>query len=323
MSKLNYYCRLLAPYLTKQKSQLSFWHGIPDVNPNLMTDKIGEYYMGFIYKANYQGYFDADGIPMLDYHGKVGKQYNPIAIAQYALGHFNLYKRTGDKKHLDIFKQQTEWLLKNLVPNEKGIYVWYHHFDWEYREGLKSPWYSGLSQGNGLSVMVRAYELTNDARYKQAAARAYLSLITEIKDGGTMFTDKNGNVWIEEGLVEHPSHILNGFLWALWGIYDYYLFTKDEKVKHWFDLFIKTLKDNLNKFDVKIWSLYELAPTKIPMIASHFYHSLHVVQLMCTYKLTGENIFLEYYKKWDKYQKNKVCRFLSLIWKAVFKVVYY
>lgn len=323
MSRLDYYRRLLAPYLTRKTSQLSFWHGIPDINPNLETNKISEYYMGFIYKANYQGYFDFDGIPMLDYHGKVGKQYNPIAVAQYALGHYNLYERTNDKKHLSVFLKQAEWLLANLVPNEKGIYVWYHHFDWEYREGLKAPWYSGLSQGNGLSVMIRAYQLTKDGRYRQAAEKAYVSLIAEINDGGTMFTDSDGNIWIEEGILDPPTHILNGFMWALWGIYDYYLFTKDENVKKMFDRFVKTLKENLPKFDVGIWSLYELVPTKVKMIASHFYHSLHVVQLMVMYKITKDEVFLQYHKKWDAYQKNRVNRFLSLVWKALFKLLHY
>lgn len=321
--RANYYKRLFVPYFTQQKSQLSFWHGKPEVNPNMRTDEIGEFYQPFIYKANYNGHFDANGVPMLDYHGKVGMQYNPIAIAQYALGHYNLYKRTGDRKHLDIFIKEADWLVNNLVPNEKGVYVWYHHFDWEYREGLKAPWYSGLSQGNGLSVMVRAYQLTKDERYRIAAERVYISLITEIKDGGAMFTDINGDIWIEEGILDPPTHILNGFMWALWGIYDYYLFTKDENIKRTFDRFVITLKKNLPKFDVGIWSLYELVPTRIKMIASHFYHSLHVVQLMVMYKLTSDEFFLKYHKKWDVYQKNRIYRFLSLIWKAAFKLLHY
>ena len=37
---------------------------------------------------------DADGIPLLDYHGNIGLQYNPIAIAQWGLGNFNLFLRS-------------------------------------------------------------------------------------------------------------------------------------------------------------------------------------------------------------------------------------
>jgi len=323
MSKLDYYRRLLVPYLTGQKSQLSFWHGKPEVNPNLNPNEIGEYYMSFVYKANYAGYFDNNGIPMLDYHGKVGKQYNPIAIAQYALGCFNLYKRTAAKKYLDIFIKQVNWLVENLVKNKKGIYVWNHNFDWEYRDLLKAPWYSALAQGAGLSALVRAYVLLKDKKYLKAAELALESFKYELNEGGVTYTDSDGHIWFEETIVDPPTHILNGFMWALWGIYDYYLLTHDDSVKELFNRAVLTLHDNLKKFDLGFWSLYEQSGTKIKMIASPFYHSLHVVQLLITYKLTGDPIFLEYHKKWDNYQENKLYRFISLTWKAVFKLLHY
>ncbi len=39
--------------------------------------------------------YDASGIPQLDYHGHIGLQYNPIAIAQFGLGNYNLWKTGG------------------------------------------------------------------------------------------------------------------------------------------------------------------------------------------------------------------------------------
>jgi len=58
--------------------------------------------MPFIAKADYPGFYDDKGIPMLDYHGTVGLQYNPIAIAQYGLGNYNLYYRTGEKSRTGL-----------------------------------------------------------------------------------------------------------------------------------------------------------------------------------------------------------------------------
>ena len=52
----------------------------PLLNENYTKDKLGPYYMSFHSKANYNGHYDADGIPMLDYYGSIGIQYNPIAI---------------------------------------------------------------------------------------------------------------------------------------------------------------------------------------------------------------------------------------------------
>ena len=40
--------------------------------------------------------YDGAGVPMLDYHGAIGLQYNPIAIAQWGLGNYNRFCETGD-----------------------------------------------------------------------------------------------------------------------------------------------------------------------------------------------------------------------------------
>ena len=56
--------------------------------------------MLFAEKADYQGAYDPSGVPQLDYHGHIGLQYNPIAIAQYGLGNYNLCRRTADPERL-------------------------------------------------------------------------------------------------------------------------------------------------------------------------------------------------------------------------------
>ena len=58
------------------------------------TTKLGEYYMSFREKADYAGHYDAGGIPMLDYRGAIGLQYNPIAIAQWGLANYNRFCET-------------------------------------------------------------------------------------------------------------------------------------------------------------------------------------------------------------------------------------
>jgi len=81
-------------------SQLTFWHGEPQINPNLDTEFIGSYYMLFYKKAEYTGHTDENEIPMLDYHGHIGLQYNPIAISQWGLGNYNIwykYKSANDR----------------------------------------------------------------------------------------------------------------------------------------------------------------------------------------------------------------------------------
>lgn len=322
-SRLAYYRRVFSAYLGKGNSHLTFWHGVPQVNENTPLDQLGEYYMAFLHKADYPGPFDDQGIPLLDYHGKVGLQYNPIAIAQYALAHYNLFARTSEQKHFDIFLKQVDWLVSNLEMNPKGLYVWNHHFDWEYREVLRDPWYSALAQGQGISALVRAYSKTGRESYMEAAQRAFEAFKHEIRGGGVKYTDAEGYVWLEEAIVEPPTHILNGFIWSLCGVYDYHLATGDEYALRLFRGCVRTLKDNLHKFDLGFWSLYEQSGTKLRMIASPFYHSLHIVQLKVLHRLTGEPIFKEFAERWEGYQRNKLYRWISLIYKAVFKLLYY
>ena len=79
-------------------------------NARATFDQIGEYYMEFASKADYAGHYDASGIPMLDYRGQIGLQYNPIAIAQYGLGNYNLFVQENSEERRRKFLAAADWL---------------------------------------------------------------------------------------------------------------------------------------------------------------------------------------------------------------------
>lgn len=279
--------------------------------------------MLFAEKADYRGAYDPVGIPQLDYHGQIGLQYNPIAIAQYGLGNYNLWKHTADPARKEKFFCVADWLVSHLEPNRHGLFVWKHHFDWEYRETLKAPWYSALAQGQGISLLVRAYKDSGEERYLEAAASAFQSFQCPISAGGVAFTDESGDLWFEEYIVAPPTHILNGFIWALWGVYDYALATNDRSAQDLFSKGVRTLLHNLGRYDLGFWSLYEQSGTRLPMVASSFYHRLHIVQLRVMHRLTGENLFAETAERWDSYKNSRANRLRALLYKAAFKLAYY
>jgi heparosan-N-sulfate-glucuronate 5-epimerase len=188
-SRLSYYRRVFGAYLVPGNSQLAFWHDTPQLNPRATTETLGEYYMDFESKADYALHSDARGIPLLDYRGKIGVQYNPIAIAQWGLGNYNLFCRTKDPERRVRFLNAADWLCENLTQNRSGLWVWPHNFDWEYRETLKAPWYSGLAQGQGISLVVRAHKETERPEYFHAAQRAFASFLMQVEDGGLTYTD--------------------------------------------------------------------------------------------------------------------------------------
>jgi len=321
--RLPYYRRIFSAYLLPGKSHLSFWHETPELNPNTKADQLGEYYMVFAAKADFAGDYDSQCVPLLDYHGRIGTQHNPIAISQYGLGNYNLFARSGEESRRKKFLAASDWLVANLEQNHQGVWVWNHHFDWEYRDMLHAPWYSGLAQGQGISLLLRAYLETGDERYRNAACRAFQSFGQEIQNGGVIFSDDRGDVWIEEYIVHPPTHILNGCIWASWGIYDYFLSSKDPAARLLFDRVAQTLAKNLDRYDVGFWSLYEQSGTRLKMVASPFYHRLHIVQLRVMHSLTDNNVFQHYADRWESYAQSRAKRATALCYKSAFKLCYY
>ena len=323
MPRLRYYRRIFSAYLLGGKSHLTFWHETPAENPNAIPGELGEYYMLFSEKADYQGAYDAEGVPQLDYHGHIGLQYNPIAIAQYGLGNYNHWRRSADPDRRRKVLLAADWLSSRLEQNAQGLAVWNHHFDWEYRETLRAPWYSALAQGQGISLLVRAHRETGDSRYLDAARSALTAFYRPVSDGGVAFTDESGDLWFEEYIVSPPTHILNGFVWATWGIYDYFLATNDNSVQELFSRAVQTLLHNLDRYDLGFWSLYEQSGTRLPMVASRFYHQLHIVQLRIMHRLTGEQAFARVADRWESYARSRRKRARALCYKSAFKLCYY
>ena len=326
-TRCHYYRRIFSAYLFSGlgsgRSQLTFWHEPPEINPRATASHLGEYYMLFREKADYAGHYDAAGIPMLDYHGVIGLQYNPIAIAQWGLANYNHFCATGDDARWQKTLKAADWLVANLEQNPHGHWVWNHHFDWEYRDTLKAPWYSGLAQGQGVSLLLRTGAHSEDEKYLGAVEKAFVALTKPVAEGGVLLEDAEKDLWIEEYLVDPPTHILNGFMWALWGVFDYWLACADAPARKVFDRGVETLIHNLDRFDTGYWSLYEQSGTRLKMVASPFYHQLHIVQLHVMSKLTGDARFAAVADRWEGYARHRGNRTRALVEKSAFKLLHY
>jgi hypothetical protein len=239
------------------------------------------------------------------------------------LGNYNLLCRTHEPKRRQRFLAAADWLVDNLEQNLAGVWVWNHHFNWEYRTPLRAPWYSGLAQGQGISLLLRAHLATGDSSYLDAATRAFVAFTTPVAQGGVNFEDEQGNIWFEEYIVDPPTHILNGFIWAAWGIYDYKLATGDTRAGALWEAAIRTLSSNLLQYDAGYWSLYEQSGTRMKMMASPFYHDLHITQLEVLHWLTGEQVFHHYAERWREYRASSLKRLRALAYKSIFKLCYY
>jgi hypothetical protein len=180
-----------------------------------------------------------------------------------------------------------------------------------------------LAQGQGISLLVRAHRETGRLDYLDVARLAFDSFLHSVDEGGVCVEDTRRNLWFEEYLVSPPTHILNGFIWAMWGVWDYFLATGDVNARRLFDRAVSTLRANLQHYDLGFWSLYEQSGTLLPMVASPFYHRLHIVQLRIMHQLTGGAIFQDYADRWQSYLQKPGHRYRALCYKSMFKLCYY
>lgn len=71
-----------------------------------------------------------------------------------------------------------------------------------------------MAQGEGASLLCRAYAQFNDEKYIIAAKKAIYFMLKSNSEGGPTFYDKNDVIFLE---YTHLPAVLNGWVFAWWG----------------------------------------------------------------------------------------------------------
>lgn len=230
----------------------------------------------------------------------------PVAVFQYALGCYDLFLTQKKDIYLNKFLQCAEWTLRKM--DTKGRW---DNFSFVYPN---YP-YGAMAQGEGASVLLRAYTVTHNDAYLKAARKAIDFMLLDISDGGTSLVSEEKLILCEYTI---PAVVLNGWIFAWWGLYDYVLVTNDKG--YYQSALMKSLNTLVNmlpQFDCAYWSMYDLDGK----ITSPFYHNLHIAQMQVMYDLTGQPIFMFYANKWESEQKNILCMTRAFIKKAWQKIL--
>ena len=143
---------------------------------------------------------------------------------------------------------------------------------------LPAPWLSAMAQGQGASLLVRLHAHTGHERFVEGALLALRPFAVPAAQGGVQAL-LDGRPFPEEYPTLPASHVLNGAIFALWGLRDVAIALDDQDAHRGFADGAETLALNLHRWDTGRWSLYDLFPHPIPNPASSFYHALHVSQL--------------------------------------------
>ena len=295
-----------------------YWH--PDLNTNcaLKNDRVAEYPIDMALKAEYTGEFDEENIPLVLIDGHFS--YLPVTIAQHALGNYDQYLRTRNPLYLRRVLGSANWLVKSLVEFRSGQWGWVNNHDVPLYF-LKKPWLSALSQGQALSVLVRAYLETQDEKYREAGQKALKTFSVPVGEGGVL-AKWQGFDFFEEYPTEPPSFVLNGFIFALWGLWEFQLITRSPEALAHYQAGIRTLECCLHEYQISSlnWSRYDLYPFQTPHIASIFYHKAHIQQLKAMALLTGNEMFNRQAEIWEMGRKSPVRYVLATAYKVLHKL---
>ena len=93
---------------------------------------------------------------------------------------------------------------------------------------LKPGWVSGLAQGSAMDSLARIYDRTQDARWKDAAAKAFESFMVQGSEGGFVSRER-GLTYIQEYVTKPASYVLNGNNEAMLALDSWVRRTKDPR----------------------------------------------------------------------------------------------
>jgi D-glucuronyl C5-epimerase C-terminus len=139
-----------------------------------------------------------------------------------------------------------------LATKRAGGIAWEYlfHFD-----GGSPPWTSGLSQGTALQVLARAWSRFDDASYLTAAQQA-LGIYKTAPPAGVRVRTRAGAEYAEYTYAP-GDRILNGFIQALVGLYDYTSITKDPFGLKLFEAGDAEARAEVPHYDTGKWSMYD------------------------------------------------------------------
>lgn len=263
-------------------------------------EELGIYYIDMraakIHYTNniYEGGFDDHGVPFCG--SGDAKFYFPINIAQFGFMLHADYLEKRDYKTLNQLKNCVEKLVELATIDYKECIWWHQHKELKYN--INAPWASAMAQGEVISLFLRYYQITREEQYLELSKKAFHFLRNDVSEKGVRRYDNFGDLWFEEYPSNPSSYVLNGFIYTLFGLYDLYRVIGDKEVKEDIEACLKTLRNNLHRFDAGYWSYYDLL--KKELVRFYYQKNVHVPQMTILYLLTQDPIFKYFAMRWDK-----------------------
>lgn len=296
--------------LARVRDQASFSAYLDSSSPSPL------YLMDYSSKLRFEHVNDS-GIIVLPYGPPIGDQVNPEAAFIFALALHDCYRETGRNSWCKRFMHYADYF--RAWQSRSGD--WTYRFDWP---GSPAPWISALAQGRGASVMLRAWMISGDQSYLDAARNCLSRFNVPIDEGGYQaIHPKTGTVYYEE-YPSSPTAVMNGFMASLFGCWEVGHWANDAHARDLFDRGIESLAQIASHYVLGKWSLYNLnsaAPS--PNYNTPRYHDLVGEYFDVLAVLSGSAVIARQRDDWKGLStpSNRIKALTrKLIWKARYGV---
>ncbi|PRH79226.1 hypothetical protein C6N75_10685 [Streptomyces solincola] len=213
---------------------------------------------------------------------------HPVTQIQFGLGCVTSYRNETDAHRRSVFLLRAEAQAKRLIDRRveaRGAWYFPYPFDWRNDQhpgvAYQAPWYSGMAQGEAISLFVQLAQLDGvDAQkrelYLQAADAAFASLLRG--DDGSPWAvnkDASGYLWIQEYPGASPGtgdFTYNGMIFAMFGLWDYYTATGNELAAQLYDGGCTTLARYFPLLRNTRWHSYYCQSHRVPTPSYHQHH---------------------------------------------------
>lgn len=243
---------------------------------------------------------------------------NPVSIAQLGLGALQLVD--ADSNWAGVARSCARWLRDEMDADGNVEY----HFTIGHTYNLPAPWVSAMAQGQVASLILRVARLGDGETDAEAGARAVEPLLQGARGLGAATPE---GIVLQEYPTTPPAHVLNGWIFALWGLNDVSVAdgvsdAVRARARDAFTAGALTLARRLPLYSVLgNWSRYDLYPHPIVHVASPFYHRLHVEQLAVMSVIAPSATIDDYVERWARGDSNPVSLASAVLRKGLFRVI--
>jgi len=217
--------------------------------------------------------------------------YFPNLLCGNALRNYDTYLRTDNDLFRRRFLKTADRLIELSEIYNGGAYYPHEFFKTVHmRDTLYNPWYSGLCQGFSICVFLRAYELTGDSIYSQQADYTFQSMINfrNSNEPWVVFIDPDGYYWSCEYPTIDPPLVFNGFMFAIYGLYDYYIYSRSQESEIVLKGAMTTIKHYIDSWRNPGGISYYSVKTRN---CNDEYHDYHIRMLRRLGRISGDSFF--------------------------------